>query len=324
MKLSANSYQLTATRRGFTMIEMAVSMSIIAIVLVALGSVVVLSSRALDATNNGSAMQSAQARGIVDQLASDMKMAIAFSEHTSNAVTFTVPDRNGDSQPETIRYAWSGQGTALTRTYTSGTFSSTGTLASNVYGFNLAWMNKSVGPPAPPPPTESPEQVLIFHNGAAGSNIKAFGIKSSTWPAEYFKPTLPANTVSWKITKLKLMLARNGAAIGNLAVQIRPVDAAQKPTTTVSATSQVNVLLLSTTAGYVDVPISLANLDPSKGYCVVITTAISGTPAYASYDSASSDSGMSYCSTTNTGSSWTTPTGATALQYYVYGTYTTQ
>src|SRR5438874_4618392 len=76
---------------GFTIIEMAVSMAIIAIVLVALGSVVVLSSRALDATNTGSAMQSAQARGIVDQLASDMKMAIAFSEHTANAATFTVP-----------------------------------------------------------------------------------------------------------------------------------------------------------------------------------------------------------------------------------------
>src|SRR5207248_7692706 len=114
---------------------------------------------------------------------------------------------------------------------------------------------RSVGPPHPAI-TGSAEQSLIAHNGSGGRNIKSYSVTSKSWPCEYFKPTFPAATTSWKITKLKLMLARNGSAIGNITVQIRTVDSNHLPTSTVLASTIVNVALLSTTAGYVDVAFS--------------------------------------------------------------------
>ena len=38
----------------------------------------------------------------------DLQLATGFTERTTKAATFTVPDRDGDSKPETLRYAWSG------------------------------------------------------------------------------------------------------------------------------------------------------------------------------------------------------------------------
>src|SRR5204862_8294977 len=73
---------------GFTMIEMVTSCAILSIIMVALGSVLMLSSRALDSSNNGATAQTIQARAIVDQMSGDLKMATGFSERTSSAVTF--------------------------------------------------------------------------------------------------------------------------------------------------------------------------------------------------------------------------------------------
>jgi hypothetical protein len=52
---------------------------------------------------------------------SDLEFALAFSEQTATAMTFTVPDRDGDLLAETIRYAWSGTpGDPLTRQINEG------------------------------------------------------------------------------------------------------------------------------------------------------------------------------------------------------------
>jgi prepilin-type N-terminal cleavage/methylation domain-containing protein len=309
---------------GFTLIEMTVSMAILSLILVAIASAVMLGTRAMNAVNSNAVTQTMQARAISEQIAADLKVALAFSERTSTAVTFTVPDRSGDGLPEQIRYAWAGASGALTRQYTSAGNTSIGTLATNIQNFDLNWLTRSVGPPAAPVNVESAEQLLIAHNGSAGTNIKTFSVTTTAWPSEYFKPTLPANAVSWKITRIKLMLARNGSSFGSLIVQVRGVDAQHKPVTTVSDTTNVSALTLSTTPGYVDVAFSnLAGLDPTQGYCVVVRTVASPSPATVSYDNASSDGGMSYTSTSDTGATWSTPVGGTALQYYVYGTYTT-
>ena len=311
-------------RGGFTLIELTVSAAIISIVLLAVGSAIVLSARSLDAASSGSVSQTLQGRQIAEQVAADLKMAIAFTERTSTAATFSVPDRNGDGQVEYIRYAWAGAGGAITRQYTSGANVTVGTLATSAQDFDLSWATKSVGPPAAPTEVESAEEVLIFHNGAAGSNIKTFAVSTTAFPGQYFKPTLPANTVSWKITKLKLMLARNGSAITTLQVQVRTADASQKPTTTVLSTASVSAVSLSSTAGYVDVPMnSLSGLDPAQACCIVLKAPASPSPALLSWDNASADSGMYYSTSADSGATWTTPTGTSAMQFYVYGTYTT-
>jgi hypothetical protein len=301
---------------------MVVSLAIVSIVLVAMAAAVMLCARSMEAVNSGSVSQEMQAQSIAAQVAADLKVALAFTQRSNTSCTFTVPDRDGDGQPEIIRYSWAGAGQPLMRQVTSAGNTTTGTLAGSVQSFDMNWASHSVGPPVVTL-IESAEQALISHNGAAGSNIKSYAITTTNWVAEYFKPTLPAGTTSWKITKIKLMLARNGSAITALTVQVRNADAQQKPGSTLLDSATVLALNLGATAGYVDVPFSnLTNLDPTLGYVVSVTTISTPSPANMSYDSASTDSGMSYTTTSNAGSSWATPSTGNALQYYVYGTYT--
>lgn len=94
-------------RPGYTLIELLVSSALGAVLLGGMGSAVYVASQAMDIDQGASAQRASNARAI-DQILRDARHATSFSERTSTAITFTVPDRDGDGQPETIRYAWNG------------------------------------------------------------------------------------------------------------------------------------------------------------------------------------------------------------------------
>ena len=62
--------------------------------------------------------------------------------------------------------------------------------------------------------------------------ILNMSILNSTWAGECFKPVLPPNAISWKITKLRLNLKLGTSSTCTVQVPITNVDAAQKPTGT--------------------------------------------------------------------------------------------
>src|SRR5580765_8068353 len=101
---------------GFTLIEVLLSAAIIAVIMLGLQSAMVLAARAAPSrtTSNAAALRSGRA---LDQLTSDLSYATSITTMTATTIEFTVPDRNGDSQPETIRYSWTGvSGDPLLRT----------------------------------------------------------------------------------------------------------------------------------------------------------------------------------------------------------------
>lgn len=92
---------------GYTLVELAIA-SVLATLLVAgMASSVYLASEALDVAESDATNRSRTARAL-DQLVRDLQHAREFTERTSTALTFTVPDRDGDGQYETLRYAWGG------------------------------------------------------------------------------------------------------------------------------------------------------------------------------------------------------------------------
>jgi type II secretory pathway pseudopilin PulG len=132
--------QLSVNRRsGYTLIELVASMLAATALIAGLASAMLISSAAFNA-DNGSSAQRALAADVQADLMADLQHAISFSERTANAVTFTVPDRTGDSSPETIRYAWSGTpGDPLTYAFNGGTAV---TLTDNVYKFDLTYLTR--------------------------------------------------------------------------------------------------------------------------------------------------------------------------------------
>jgi hypothetical protein len=85
--------------------EMMASCLVLALLVVTLGYALKL---ALASTGNGAAQAAAtlDAGDVVGRITDDLNEAINFTEKTSNSVTFTVPDRDGDGNPEKIRYQW--------------------------------------------------------------------------------------------------------------------------------------------------------------------------------------------------------------------------
>ena len=89
--------------------------AITSVILLACTSVLTIATRSMNNGARAATVQAVAGRTAADQMADDLKLALNFTEQTATAVTFTVPDRNGDAQPETIRYAWTGAGAPLTR-----------------------------------------------------------------------------------------------------------------------------------------------------------------------------------------------------------------
>ena len=108
-------------RQAFSLIEIAIALASSTILVAGLTASLYISSQALTVDANSS-QQTRLAAILLHDLTTDLNQAIAFTERTTTAFTFTVPDRNGDNVPETIRYAWGGYpGDPLTYQYNGGT-----------------------------------------------------------------------------------------------------------------------------------------------------------------------------------------------------------
>ena len=130
--------------RAFSLVELIVASSIVAILLVAVQSTIMLAAHAVPAANS-KATALITAAAALGQLHADAACATAFSARSATAVTFQIPDRTGDGLPETITWAWDGtpRGT-LTRQFNS---NPAAPVARNVRDFSLAYDTRSAQAP---------------------------------------------------------------------------------------------------------------------------------------------------------------------------------
>lgn len=329
MKTSKPTCASCARRRrgpsAYTLIEAMVSLVVVSTIMGATVSTMVVASRAVGGGTTGGLAKISQSNEVAGQIASELSLALSFSVRTDTVVAFTVPDRNGDGQPESIRYEWSGvAGDPLTRQYNGGTQA---TIAENVHHFSLSYLLKTVPAAGAGVPQESDEVILIYHDDAPGGTFEELTITSTQWSAQYFMPDLPDNTESWKITRVQLRAKTSGAADGVFAVQIRTADAQRKPSTTVLAETTVNESSLGASFGWVSVDIGpVADLDPSAGYCVVVKH-VSGAGEAAVIEYENKGHPMNprthWMTTTDGGASWSNRENQKDMRFFVHGTYTT-
>ena len=128
-------------RRGFTLVEMVLSMAVMTVLLGGIASAMILASRAVpDLATPLKAM--ADGYHAADGLASELFAAQTITFRSATVVEFTVADRNADSTAETICYSWNGAaGGPLTRRYNNGTID---TVLENIYQFDLRYDTQSV------------------------------------------------------------------------------------------------------------------------------------------------------------------------------------
>ncbi len=286
--------------RAFTMIEMVVSLSVMAVIVVAAGA-------ALTVADNGSGpaatrwLAQASAADAATQVADDLNVATNFTERTATSTTFTVPDRVSLGSPNTIRYAWAGTaGAPLTRQFNGGTAVPILTAADAV---GLTYLTRTYGPPA--------DAALTVPTWTTPVPITAsYSLTSTAWAAQPLLPTLPTGTTSYSITRVQIPLKSSGAADGVLAVRITTADSLYRPTTAVLGTAVVfEAQLSNTTYELVDVPFAhLSGLTPGTTYCMTVGYLFgTGTVATLQYvnNTTSLAYGVPMSTSTNAGSTWT-------------------
>jgi prepilin-type N-terminal cleavage/methylation domain-containing protein len=125
--------------RAFTLLEVMLSTVIISMIMMAMASVMALSTRCLNSKGEDVSKDSE----LIDEITTDLNLAMSFSERTDTAVTFTVPDRDSNGQSETIRYSWSGtSGDSIMREYNGGDAVA---VAEDVQYFSLEYILKTIG-----------------------------------------------------------------------------------------------------------------------------------------------------------------------------------
>lgn len=106
-----------STRRGFTLVELVVSLGIVGVLSMAMGSTIILSMRAMPTAGGGLETRAATGRAL-QIIGTDIRLASAVSMPNVRTLTLTVPDRTGDANAETITYEWEGTpGDPLTRQF---------------------------------------------------------------------------------------------------------------------------------------------------------------------------------------------------------------
>jgi hypothetical protein len=311
---------------AFTLAEMSVSLFVIGVIVVTVGSSMTLMLRAAANNRNplvsgstsgaSTSAQAAVARGATDMLVADLKVATGVTTSSSGGgltATLIVPGRYGSNTTETIVYSWTGAGASLMRKLNSSTAVS---IADNVQSFSLPTLTRTVGTG-----TAAAEGSVTQLIAPAGSTPTNSALTATAWAAEYFKPSAVSGATSWKITKVQVKLV--GTNTGNVTVQIVPVDGANVPLSGGSLGSvSVAGSSIPTTAGYVDFVFAtpISGLSPSQGYAVVVSASASGTSVQ--YNSASTATGMSWTTSTNSGSTWVAPVTTSGMLANVFGTVT--
>jgi len=175
---------------------------------------------------------------------------------------------------------------------------------------------------------ESEEMVLISHDDAPAASDKDYAIEITKWAAAYFKPTLPSNTISWKITRVELVARQEGPAKDRLVVQMRTADDQMKPGATVLAELTRDEPDLPPDFAWTEFEFpALSDLDPSAGLCLVLGQTVKLEKKAAKIQYQENGNPMTpnthWMTSSDGGASWTDPVDNRDLRFIVHGTVTT-
>jgi hypothetical protein len=319
MMVNATRRTTNAPRRSaYTMIELVFGMATSTILLGALTSTMIVAAKALP--DSKSAVNAAlEGAATADLLASDLFSANTILTRTPHKIEFRVADRNNDGCPETIVYEWSGNsGDPLKRKYNDALPLDALT---NVYEFELDYETALSGSSVTPAANES-DEVLLASN--VGSKYRTdWALTNTAWVGQFFRPTLPANSTSWKVTRVELLLRANGANDGIARIELRYPDASFRPTGALIADAHILERELST--GYLWRTFKFTTtpaLSSTVGAGLVVKWLANSAAVNVQYQTSKTVEGDNrLLSSSNAGSTWTTATNQ-GLLFKVYGTAT--
>lgn len=255
---------ITTTRRstrGFTLVEIAMSLLVLGIVATAAGGLLVLAARIWPgrAIDRGGRTLSAA----LGQMAEDLAQATSVEGVAGNWIRFTVPDRDGDSAPESIVYSWSGvAGEPLMRQLSG---YSPAAITGPLDRFQLS-VGTCVETSASTGSVTTTGSVTLVDASASGE----VPISSSSAVGLVFAPSLPADAVSWGIDSVRLRLRSSSTNNDFFRIRVHTVSGLGLPNGAILADVVVPESTLSASMTWQDFPVSVTGLPPGTSVAVCI------------------------------------------------------
>ena len=314
--------------------ELVITLAVLAMIMGALGSAVLIASRAAPGRSSAAeavlAVQAAQ-----DLIASELRYAQGVSQATPTSLAFTIPDRTGDGAAETVRYSWAGAaGAPLLRQLNA---LPPAELLADVHelGFEYDRMTITTTRETQSEVT-SPEVLLASFTSWPGvsSTANGFAPSGTQWSAQIFKVdrvAFPPTTT--RITFTRALLMAKPGLLGTLSTFTAGIHRAYsstdpRPTTTPLGSSvSVSLSLLDFSYSWTEVRFPDVSVNKLEKDFAIVLKGVAGSNVrfqYLNAPAAPRDTSLMRW-TANSGSTWL-PTAETLDQndmpFYVYGTFT--
>lgn len=256
------------SRRGFSIMEVAVTSSIMLALALGMGAAVAVASRGLPSEGNPVRAR-VEGAATLASMAAEIGTALHVKSPGVQSIEFTVADRNGDGVPERIKYHWDALDTrALLRTYNGGAPTP---VAHDVKSIQFQYGLVTVQETYPGPPPIWPEEVLFSHN--TSSSLSEQDIKSDVMMSQYFVPAMPADALSWSVTRVQFVARRKNSKSYTLRAQLRTADVFGLPTATILEEALIPQLSLSDSAMWFEQSYkTVTGRTPGSGLCFYLTT----------------------------------------------------
>jgi len=304
-------------RGGLSLLEVVVALAVTSIILLGIGSAMLFAGRALPGADSA-ANRAAAGSAVLEAIVEDLRYAVAIQQRSERMIQFTVADRNADSMPEVIRYEWSGTaGAPLTCQYNGAALEVLPGVQDLVITYDLQTISTEI-----PQSNESAETLLIGYDSA--QDYADYTIKDGARYGEYFRPVLPAEAVSWKVTRVRFSAKQSGAAVGEARVRICPATTGGKPSGVVLEEKALQESLLPVDYLVQELTYTqVSGISPQQGLCLVFRWQSDAEACkILGQDKNVSAGNIALLKSTDKGMSWTAQT-AQSLLFSVYGTVTT-
>ena len=306
----------TAQRAAFTLLELVMSLAVTTILLGGLTSAMLLATQAMP-DDRRPAEATVAASETANRIVFELAYALSFPERSANVIAFTVADRNNDADPESIRHAWSGTpGDPLTYEYNG---SAAVNLLASVREFNLTYDVEVVTEQNPGPTSVSAEQELMGYFSTKDL-AEAHVHYNDRWWSQYFKPTLPADAITWTVTRVRFQAKQDNEAVLTRVGLRRPLPD-HTPTNNIVDETILWPASLSSEYQWVNLSFSKAtDLAPRKGLCLTFTND-AFRPARLRYQNKNVT--LDNAAFSQGSPEWGTPDSSKALLFNIYGTVST-
>lgn len=252
------------SRGGFTLVEMIVATGIMAMLMAAVGSALVVASRSVPASGSPET-KTAVAMAAVREMTSEIAQAVSVVSASATGITFMVPDRTGDGVAETITYTVAGTPLVIvTRKFNDGeAVPIADGLASAAFSYGLGTRSVTTYSPA-----EGAEHVMSACYDTNGTEIPFNG---STVAIQKFRPVLPWNAASWRVTRVNLWCRQDSPVGSVLRLLVYRTDSAGTPSGSSLASTTLTEAMMPSSFGWRTLTISsMPPLLPTEGVALVM------------------------------------------------------